>query len=184
MRTFGDTDIPLGHDEVAIPFIFVPDGHAGPRPGYPWFEAGRMTLGVERPEAGALSGERAQQSEGNTRRDVASGERWADASAAVDPPGSGYGGVPAGGTGATSWPADDDPFSDEPARARSYGDSSAVAVRAAIEALDALSNPGLGLAALDAASQRSAAAKFASADPVRNVSEPYQVAELDRPGVQ
>ena len=47
MRTFGDTDIPLGHDEVAIPFIFVPDGHAGPRPGYPWFEAGRMTLGVE-----------------------------------------------------------------------------------------------------------------------------------------
>ena len=35
---------PLSHDIVEIPFIFVPDGYVGPRPGYPWFEAGRMTL--------------------------------------------------------------------------------------------------------------------------------------------
>lgn len=38
---------PMGFDIVEVPFIWVPDGSDDPRPGYPWFEAGRMTLSAE-----------------------------------------------------------------------------------------------------------------------------------------
>src|SRR5437016_14213437 len=42
-----DDPFEFGHDTIEIPFIWIPDDYDGPRPGYPWFEAGEMTLGAE-----------------------------------------------------------------------------------------------------------------------------------------
>src|SRR3954471_9176648 len=66
-----------GHDEVVIPFIWIPDNYEGPRPGYPWFEAGRMTLSAE--QLAAAPGTHATTQAGEAR--VA-----ADAAAATEQP--------------------------------------------------------------------------------------------------
>ena len=45
------TDKPLEHmgfGTFDVPFIWLPDADAGRRPGYPWVEAGRMTLNSAR----------------------------------------------------------------------------------------------------------------------------------------
>jgi hypothetical protein len=72
MKTFGEGDFSLGHDVVEIPFIWVPDDSAGPRPAYPWFEVGRMTLSAEPSEAPPLqSGEPLQYREAGGSDDEA-----------------------------------------------------------------------------------------------------------------
>jgi hypothetical protein len=52
-----DDPRPASYDTLTIAFIWVPDG--GRRPGYPWFEAGQMTLTAEgvapRPEAAEVA---------------------------------------------------------------------------------------------------------------------------------
>jgi hypothetical protein len=60
-----------GHDEVVIPFIWIPDNYEGPRPGYPWFEAGRMTLSAEQLAAAPGTHATTQASEARVAADAA-----------------------------------------------------------------------------------------------------------------
>ena len=188
MRTFGKDDMSLGVDVVEIPFIWIPDGHTGPRPGYPWFEAGRLTLGVEHSAAGASSGDQAQRGDAAAGSYGTSADPGTHATASAALPGTGAGEMSADGAEAGFGPDAADPFANSPEHARSYGDPSAVAVRAAIEALDALSNPGSGATMLDAASRQGAAARsvsadrFGSADQVHNRTLTGMATYYDLPG--
>src|SRR6185437_11984558 len=54
---------PMGSDILEVPFLWVPEG--APRPGHPWFEAGRMTVSAER--LAAWSAANASQRSGQAR---------------------------------------------------------------------------------------------------------------------
>jgi len=53
----------FGFATLELEFMWIPDGYAGLRPGYPWFEAGELTLAgdsqanEEQPEPGAAEDE-------------------------------------------------------------------------------------------------------------------------------
>lgn len=131
----------LGHDLVEVPFIWIPDGYAGPRPGYPWFEAGRMTLGAKQLEPWPPCRLTPWGAEALPSNDAANVQQGAgEASAGPQPPGPAAADRPG--------PA---PAAGASERARRYFDCSREAVNAATKALNGLSDPGAILQTLDRA---------------------------------
>ena len=171
---------PMGSDIIEVPFIWVPDGYAGPRPGYPWFEAGRMTVSAERlaawsaANASLRSGQAQSADHGGTadkQRHVPPDQRQVQYQESGDVPEQ---------TVTGAWSVD---FGNETTTATErplarYGPSE---IGTATEAWDALSDPRIALASLYAASASNPIVKtFARQE---NVSDGgIQLAAGDAPG--
>ena len=106
MRAAADEFGLSARDIVDIPFIWIPDGYRGPRPGYPWFEAGRLALSSERLEEAPpynmtawQGGDALQRAMATAGRSAVSEDRQRNETSAIEtPPGQPMSGVhPASG---------------------------------------------------------------------------------------
>ncbi len=163
MSKSGEDDTPRHFDTVEVPFIWIPEDHGGPRPGYPWFEAGQMMFGAA--EAAAKPGVDRQSlsgaSGGGQGGTLSDGQADPGASAV---PANAAAADMAGDTASGTQAVQAESLTSTSPPPRSYGDAGAGAVRAAIQALKALSDSGVTSRALDALSPPNAAAWFAPPD--------------------
>ena len=130
----------LGHDIVEIPFIWIPDGYFGLRPGYPWFEAGRITLSAEQVAARQVP---KPGSDGAQRADYAEAEPPSYGREAQQGhfPGSDWAGEAASKPGASG--------ADASSQAHRYSVWTDEAINSAVEALCGLRAPDSGPETLD-----------------------------------
>jgi hypothetical protein len=126
----------IGTDSVEIPFVWVPNGH-GLRPGDPWFEAGRMSLGVDASPPGA-------EPDPSLRR---------HASATQDNRCAGVSSLPASWDGAPDGQGSPGQAQTS-TRPRRYGDSDIVALGAAMQAMAALAQVDPEIPRFNVESQR------------------------------